>query len=77
MEMKTSTLSPTQMKQTHQFATILFTLWSSPEGSYHSKYVQYRIRNIRHEVQEARSEVSHAHEESVSRVTERATFKAF
>lgn len=63
---KNTNLSPTQRKQTHKCATILFTLWPRPGGSCHSKDVKYRIHNISRDVQEAG--VPQVHEESVSHV---------
>lgn len=64
--------------QTSHHIEVVFSLWCSPEGSYHSTYVKYGIRNIRHEYRRQNqkcpvlmSSLCHIY------VTERATFKAF
>lgn len=65
-------------RYTNFSSEVVFSVWCSPEGSYHSTYVKHGICNIRHEYRRQdqkcpvlMSSLCHMY------VTERATFKAF
>lgn len=64
--------------RTSHHREVVFSLWCSPEGLYHSTYVKHGIRNIRHEYKR-QDQKCPVFTSSLCQmyVAERATFKAF